>query len=67
MLGGAAGDLLADLVAATYAGSVGAVIGQPPAVIAAGEIVRFDRIVSAFTAGAANVHMIGRVLLNAGA
>lgn len=67
LLGGAGGDLLADLTIGAFRGSPGAVIGQPPTAIVAAEVLRFDRIVSAFTAGAANAHVLARVLANAGA
>ncbi len=68
LLGGAAGDAAAALVAATYAdGAIGAALGNPAAIIAAGEIWRYDRITSAFTSGVGTAHMVARVLANAGA
>lgn len=61
LLGGAAGDVAAGLtvVAATPCkGTVGAKVASGGTVVLlAGDTIRFDRITSAFTAGAAKVHL----------
>jgi hypothetical protein len=72
LLGGATGDVLATLVAAATntMGTIGSawdtlakqrVIWEPT------ENVRFDRITSAFTAGAGNACIAANILVNAGA
>lgn len=65
LLGGAGGDVAAGLLSTgAYAkGTVGAKIGKPGAVLIAGETVIFDRITSAFTAGASTIHVPVHVLL----
>lgn len=62
LLGGASGDVAATLVAGDHLeGTVGA--DQAAGIILrAGATVRFDRITSAFTAGAGNAHLVGVVL-----
>jgi len=51
--GGASGDLLAALTAGQRPGTIGAKFGSNGVVILApGDTIRFDRITSAFTAGA---------------
>jgi len=69
ILGGAGGDLLAGLVVGEFQGTTGAVdlATNPIAGLVATEIVRFDRIVSAFTAGTGNVHILAHITKNAGA
>lgn len=61
LLGGAGGDVAAGLtvVAATPCkGTIGAKLASGGTVVLiAGDTIRFDRIVSAFTAGAAKVHI----------
>ncbi len=72
LLGGASGDIAANLEAAdspTF-GTVGAVWTTPAErelMIVATEIIRYDEITSAFTAGAGTVEMIARILANPGA
>jgi len=53
--GGASGDVLATLTAGLKRGTAGAKIATPGVVLPAGSTIRFDRITSAFTAGAGNV------------
>lgn len=66
LLGGASGDVLATLVSTGRVhkgGTIGAKFGtNGVAVLAAGKILRFDRITSAFTAGAGFVHADVRVV-----
>lgn len=66
LLGGAAGDLAATLITASPGPFVGAagtkIAGAAPVVLAAGDTVRFDRIVSAFTAGAGFAHLPVEIL-----
>lgn len=68
ILGGAAGDVAATLVA-----SAGRLLGTVGADVAAGILlkptatIRYDEITSAFTAGSGYVHLVGRCLANAGA
>lgn len=68
LLGGAAGDVAATLVAASlFAGTVGAkslVTLASTAIIRAAETLRFDRITSAFTAGTGFVHCTGFILID---
>lgn len=61
--GGSAGDVAATLVAGYHGGTVGTGITADPKVIilAAGATIRFDRITSAFTAGAGFVHLHGYI------
>lgn len=57
LLGGAAGDLLAALTAG-FRGAVGAKLATSGLVVLiAADTIRFDRIVSAFTAGAGFAHI----------
>lgn len=57
LLGGAAGDVLAGLTAG-FKGTIGAkVASQGVIVLVGGDTIRFDRIVSAFTAGAGLAHI----------
>lgn len=57
LLGGAAGDVLAGLTAG-FKGTIGAKAAtQGVIVLVAGDTIRFDRIVSAFTAGVALAHV----------
>ncbi len=53
--GGASGDVLATLTVGTKRGTTGAKIATPGVVLPAGSTIRFDRITSAFTAGAGNI------------
>ncbi len=68
VLGGAAGDVAATLVA-----SGGRLLGTVGADVASGILlkptatVRFDRITSAFTTGTGFAHVVGEVLANPGA
>jgi hypothetical protein len=68
ILGGAAGDVAATLVASAVRA-----LGTVGADVAAGILlkptntVRYDEITSAFTAGAGFVHLVGRCLANPGA
>lgn len=63
--GGASGDVLATLVAGTKLGTIGAKIAAGSLLVGA-NTVRFDRVTSAFTAGAGKAHLILRVLANPG-
>jgi hypothetical protein len=57
LLGGASGDVLAGLTAG-FKGTIGAKAAtQGVIVLVAGDTIRFDRIVSAFTAGAGFAHL----------
>ena len=64
LLGGATGDIAATLVAASgeLQGTIGVSYSAAPllAVLEATDTIRFDRITSAFTAGAGFVHAIAR-------
>ena len=64
ILGGASGDVAATLVStgAFAKGTVGAMMGKPGAVIVGGEEITFERITSAFTAGAGNAHVVVSVI-----
>jgi hypothetical protein len=63
LLGGASGDVLATLVAGIKGGTIGAKFGSNGVVvIPAGKVLRFDRITSAFTAGAGFVHVQASLL-----
>lgn len=68
LLGGAAGDLLATLVASgLFVGTVGAkslVTLASTAILRPTDTLRFDRIVSAFTAGTGFVHVTGFMLID---
>jgi hypothetical protein len=63
ILGGATGDVLATLVSTGRlykGGTLGAKFGTNGIVVVrSGKIIRFDRITSAFTAGAGFVHLSG--------
>lgn len=74
LLGGAAGDVAATLVAASVytPGTIGAKIDalssvELNAVWTATQTLRFDRITSAFTAGTGTVNLVADLLLNPGA
>lgn len=74
ILGGAAGDVAATLVSSGTQGVVSGTIGpkmdtltETKIVLVAGDTIRFDRITSAFTAGAGAVHVIAALLANPGA
>lgn len=72
LLGGATGDVAATLTAAASPtwGTIGAkwdTVPERRAFIRAGEVVRYDQITSAFTAGAGSVEMIAYIAANAGA
>lgn len=57
LLGGASGDVAAGLTAG-FKGTIGAkAASQGVIVLVAGDTIRFDRIVSVFTAGVALVHI----------
>ena len=66
ILGGATGDVLATLVSTGRVykgGTVGAKFGSNgKVVVGGGKVIRFDRITSAFTAGAGYVHLTGRLI-----
>lgn len=53
--GGATGDVLATLTQGTKRGTTGAKIATPGVVLPGGSTIRFDRITSAFTAGAGTI------------
>lgn len=63
LLGGASGDVAAALTAALSKtpGTIGADVAAG-IILKAGSTVRFDRITSAFTAGAGYAHLVGIVL-----
>jgi hypothetical protein len=65
LLGGSGGDVAATLVAGYPSGTIGADIAAGLMMVAA-DTVRFDRITSAFTAGAGAAHLVG-FLVNPGA
>lgn len=72
LLGGATGDVAATLLAASSpaVGTVGAgadTVAKLRKIFVATDTVRFDRITSAFTAGAGNVCVVVDLLKNAGA
>lgn len=61
--GGATGDVAATLTPGAKPGTVGADLASSGVVILeAGATIRFDRITSAFTAGAGFVHVLGQVI-----
>lgn len=66
ILGGASGDVAATLVSTGRVykgGTVGAKFGtNGMVVLVGGDVVRFDRITSAFTAGAGFVHLTGTLI-----
>lgn len=66
LLGGAGGDVEATLTAGVKLGTVGADIAAG-VMLKATETVTFERITSAFTAGAGFVHIVGELVLNPGA
>ncbi len=71
ILGGATGDIAATLVAsggASIRGTVGDKIatGTQALLLVAADVVRFDRIASAFTAGTGNVHLGVNILTATG-
>lgn len=53
--GGASGDVLATLTTGLKRGTTGAKIATPGVILPGGSTIRFDRITSAFTAGAGRV------------
>lgn len=55
--GGASGDVLATLTMGYKRGTAGAKIATPGVVLPGGSTIRFDRITSAFTAGAGYIHI----------
>lgn len=63
--GGASGDVAATLVAGITKGTVGADIASG-VLLLPGETIRFDRITSAFTAGAGKAHLVCALVANAG-
>lgn len=66
ILGGASGDVEATLTAGVKLGTVGADIAAG-VLLKAADTVTFERITSAFTSGAGFVHLVGELVLNAGA
>lgn len=71
LLGGATGDVAATLTAAASPtfGTIGTVwttLAERQIILQPAEIIRFDRITSAFTAGSGFVEMLAYVLANAG-
>jgi len=61
LLGGSGGDVAATLVSGVKGGTIGADFGSNGVIVLnPGAIIRFDRITSAFTAGAGYVHVLGR-------
>lgn len=72
ILGGSGGDVAATLVAgAAIPGTIGATMDTLAEIHAnlfgAAEAFTLERITSAFTAGAGKVHLVGKLLRNAGA
>jgi hypothetical protein len=71
ILGGASGDVAATLVAGYKAGTVGTTMDTDVELHAnlfsAGEVFSFNRITSAFTAGAGYVVLVGDLVANPGA
>lgn len=65
LLGGSSGDVAATLVAGYPSGTIGADVAAGLMLVAA-DTIRFDRITSAFTAGAGKAHIVG-FLVNPGA
>jgi hypothetical protein len=65
LLGGASGDVAATLVAGVKLGTIGAKTAAG-VLLVGGDTVRFDRVTSAFTAGAGNAHLVCDVLANPG-
>lgn len=65
VLGGSGGDVAATLVStgALAKGTVGAKYGNPASIFVGGDTIVFDRITSAFTAGAGFAHVPVKVLL----
>jgi hypothetical protein len=64
LLGGASGDVAATLVPGFAEGTPGASWSGAPGIVVleAGTVIRFNRVASAFTAGAGFVHIIGRFI-----
>lgn len=65
LLGGSGGDVAATLVAGYPSGTIGADVAAGLMMVAA-DTIRYDRITSAFTAGAGKAHIVG-FLVNPGA
>lgn len=66
LLGGSGGDVEATLTAGVKLGTIGADTAAGVLLVAA-DTVTFERITSAFTAGAGYAHVVGDLLLNPGA
>ena len=67
LLGGSSGDVAATLVAGDYIeGTLGTDLTNP-IILKTGKLVTFERITSAFTAGAGAAHIVAVVLSNDGA
>lgn len=64
LLGGAAGDVAASLVAGFAEGTPGASFSGAPGIVVleAGQAIVFNRIASAFTAGMGYAHVVGRFI-----
>ena len=65
LLGGSGGDVTATLgtSGSLAAGTIGAKFGSNGAIVLpAGKLIRFDRITSAYTAGAGFVHVLASIL-----
>lgn len=71
ILGGAGGDLAATLVAGLIAGTIGTdmdtLTKTRGLVLISTDVLRLDRIVSVYTAGAGNVVVVGTLIKNDGA
>ena len=67
ILGGAAGDLLADLTVGEGRGTIGTLIDDPEAILEPTNVVRFQEMVSAFTTGTATLRLLVYIVQNAGA
>lgn len=71
ILGGSSGDVAATLTAGTKAGTVGTLMDTDAELharlLVAGDTVTFERITSAFTAGAGAVGLVVDILAHAGA
>jgi hypothetical protein len=66
LLGGSGGDVAATLVAGVALGTIGADTAAG-VLLKAADTVKFDRVTSAFTAGAGYAHVVGDLVLNPGA
>ena len=63
----AAGDVAAGLTIGEARGTLGARIQEPTAILEPTNVVRYQEIVSQFTAGTATLRLLGYIIQNAGA